>query len=295
VNVIDNILNSKAHFVDYNKIIINKYTALNSSEELAIIINSLHSLKVLQKTISFIKFSLEKANIKASITVVQNSEMPTHRDFCIKNNLNYVFIPYNKKQFSKGNDAFCYNIGVLANLQSNCFIVQRSDVLIPHDFFANYKINGQNFFSNCSLNTIYQVDKQGVEFLLNKQGLYNLYQLQDVINIFCDCGTSVSFTKKAFFAVGGFDVELGIKDESVIFNLFKNKIDFLKLINYQKNYGLNIFRLAPQKETQYTIDQEIMFQFKNLTSLQKKQYIVNRQQFMVNIVEKLKNNNKIGR
>ena len=282
-------------FIDYKKIIKNKFTILTHNEDISIIINSLHSLKVLEKCIAFIKFSLEKANKNASITVVQNGEMPTHRDFCQKNNLNYVFIPYKKDEFSKHNDALCYNVGVLANQKSNHFIVLRSDVLIPHDFFTNFNINEQCFFVNYSHNTLNYVGRPDVELLINRPGLYNLYQLHYVKGHFNDCNKCITFSKELFNEVGGFDVELKLIDENIIFKLFKNKVSFLKKISNKTNHGLSIFILTPLRCSAYTIEDEILFLFDKLTQNEKNIYLAERKKLYNSVVEKLKDSNKINK
>lgn len=282
-------------FIDYKKIINGKYSLLKNKEAFSIIINSPHSLKILEKSIPFINFSLEKANLRASITVIQNNETPTHRDFCLKHGLNYIFIPYEKNNFPKNSDALCYNVGVLSNLWSDFFMVQRSDILIPHDFFTNYKFTDQNFFNNYTTNSINCINKPGVELLLTRPGLYNLYQLKHVENKFTNCGISISFSKKTFFDVGGFDVELKTAKQNTMFRLFEEKIKALKLVNNKKNYNLNIFKLSPQDIFQYTIEEEIQHQFINLTLTEKKQYISTKQQHLRSVVEKLQSKNKIDR
>lgn len=79
----------------------------------------------------FLRAIHKAPSIKVSLTIVEHSETPEHRDICY-DWVNYIHIPQEGHRFNK---CLCFNMGALYSNEAMFYLFHDVDTLVPEDFF----------------------------------------------------------------------------------------------------------------------------------------------------------------
>jgi len=246
-----NILNLITHNkLDYNHIIKTCYTHIPNKDRTDInfivpVRNRVEFGEVMYN--SFLK-AKENSKLKLSYTIVEVSPVDEHKDYCIKNNINYIW--YKTDRQEPFNKCLGLNLGALLSNKTNAFLFHDIDCLIQSDFFN--KLN-QNIIN------------KKVKAMQCFQGRRVLYLNQELTNQVIDSnldidtlsldnsgvslpehigapGGSIYVNKGIFFNVGGYDPEFfyGYAPEDIF---FWNKINLIDTMYTSDDPEIDIFHM----------------------------------------------------
>jgi len=201
--------------IDYNgireKIIIDKNS--NDSVDVSVIVPVTGRENFTLPLISHFKSAMEEfSDKKYSITFVEHSEFPLHRDLC-KNNSNYIFIPRGRDQFF--NKCLAMNVGFIFSNDSKYYIFHDLDLLMKGDFFRNLFINIEKNGTDKSLQCfggrkVVVMDKDITNLVINGTMSINSIKPDLFGGGYCRPGApggSILVSRENFLGVGGFDPE----------------------------------------------------------------------------------------
>ena len=195
-------------------------------------------------TIHFLNAIYFHRNTKnVSITFVEHSETPEHKDLC--SGKNYIHIPQNKQPFNK---CLAHNIGALYSNKAKYYLFHDTDILVPPDFFVKLFENLEHGFD--ALQSFTQRRLLYCNELLSKNIIENKTPIE-ILDAKCagitpgDWGAqggSIFVTKDMFFNAGGFDPEFfdeyGLEDR-----FFFDKLNLICKLGSCDNPAIELLHL----------------------------------------------------
>lgn len=246
-----NILNLLTHNkLDYNNIIKMCYTHIPNKDRTDInfiipVRNRVEFGKIMYN--SFLR-AKENSDLKVSYTIVEVSHVDEHKDYCVKNNINYIW--YKTDVQEPFNKCLGLNLGALLSNKSNSFLFHDIDCLIQSDFFNKLNEN------------IINKKAKAIQCFQGRRVLYLNQELTNQAigsNLDIDTlslgnpgvslpehigapGGSIYADKDIFFNVGGYDPEFfhGYAPEDIF---FWNKVNLIDTMYTSDDPEIDIFHM----------------------------------------------------
>jgi predicted glycosyltransferase involved in capsule biosynthesis len=196
---------------------------------------------------SFLK-AKNNTNLNISYTIVELSPNSEHKEFCLKNKINYIW--YKTDTNEMFNKCLGLNIGAIFFNKAKAFIFHDIDCLIQSDFFTKLKTNIDDknalaiqcfhgrrvlylnqYLTNLAINNTLNIDTL-------KLGLDGI----SLPNLIGAPGGSIYVDKEIFFKVGGYDPELfaGNAPEDIFFWV---KVELFTKMYLSDNPEIDIFHM----------------------------------------------------
>tara|TARA_R110000851_G_scaffold56338_3_gene131764 strand:- start:487 stop:2181 length:1695 start_codon:yes stop_codon:yes gene_type:complete len=144
-----------------------------------------------------------------SITIIEHTDLPEHKNLCNLNRINYIHIPKsNDKPFNK---CLCMNVGYLHSNTAKYYLFHDIDLLMNKDYFVNIfknvkRTNDSIALQALALKRVIVMTEEQTDSIINKQII-----LTDIAKPeYCLPGApggSIFIKGDYFKTVGGYDAE----------------------------------------------------------------------------------------
>lgn len=284
MSLVQSLLSRWYSFIDYNNVINECETYIVNEEETDInFIVPVRNRREFSKPLydSFLK-AKDKTNLKVSFTIVELSNISEHKEYCLNNNINYIY--YKTKDGEPFNKCLGLNLGALLSNKTKAFLFHDIDCLIQSSFFNNLNENIikknakaiQCFHSRRVLYLNQELTNQAINGTLDIDSL-NLDTDGITLPQYLGApGGSIYIEKSLFFKIGGYDPEFfyGYAPEDIF---FWQKVELFDVMHVSNDPKIDIFHMhhAPTSQTNPDLHSMIMFhnQFNQLTKNDKLQLI----------------------
>lgn len=218
------------------------------------------------------KKAIEASDKNISLTIVEHSGSPSHKDLCY-DWVNYIHIPRSKKNFNK---CKCFNIGALYSNKAKYFLFHDVDTIMQNNFFKllfdNYKnVDALQCFTKQRL--LYCEEVLTNEIINGKISVDSLSNAGLRAGVCGATGGSIFISNEAFFNIGGYDAEF-YSEYSVEDTAFFEKLQFYGKIGSCDNPTIELFHL--KHDGTYIVkdeDRDALSAFRNLDAIGKQTYI----------------------
>lgn len=195
------------------------------------------------------KISKDNVNKKIELTVVEHSHEKSHMNFCVDNEINYIFIPCEEDELF--NKCLAMNCGVLLSNDADYFLFHDLDCIMQSNFFSNIMLN----LEEKKVEALQTFTKRRVLYcsagLTQKiiEGGYDYDSLEfngtnvTLPNTSGASGGSIFIKKELFFKIGGYD-HLLFQANSPEEAFFWKKIETLSKIEVCDNPENELFHLS---------------------------------------------------
>lgn len=232
-------------------------------------------------------FLYRESIFSVSITFVEHSEQPQHKELCTRTN--YIHIPQNKQPFNK---CLCHNIGALCGNKAKYFLFHDIDILVPENFFQKIELN-INHISNLQYPAS-SIHHPALQTFTDSRLLYcnenlsadimnrklNINDLDDKSSGLSSGATgaeggSILISRDLFFDIGGYDADF-FTEYSFEDCMFYQKADLMAGVHHADNPPIELFHLFHQPSYNSTVkesDREAYYAFRELSADDKKKFM----------------------
>lgn len=247
---VESLLSKWYSFIDYKKVI-NECKIFIPNEEKTDInfIVPVRGRKEFSKPLynSFLN-AKNKTKLKISFTIIELSPVNEHEEFCLNNNINYIY--YKTKDGEPFNKCLGLNLGAILSNKTKAFLFHDIDCLIQSDFFNNLNENIikknakaiQCFHSRRVLYLNQHLTNQAVNGNLEVDSLNLNTEGVTLPQNLGAPGGSIYIEKNLFLKIGGYDPEFfyGYAPEDIF---FWNKVELVDIMHTSNDPEIEIFHM----------------------------------------------------
>lgn len=271
-NRFENLLNINK--IDYLKIKKESYFKLYKKDEyydINIIIPIKGRKSFIKPLYKSLISSSKKSNLKICFTIVEMSETPEHKDFCEKNNINFIYI-----KSDIFNKCLAMNFGAMFSIKSKSFIFHDLDCLVQSDFFLNLekniKLKKSKAIQCFTGRRVLYLDEQLTSRVIKGEVDIDKFCISYIgisVGSYGAPGGSIYVEKDIFFEVGGYDPEfftLYAPEDA----FFWDKIEMLTKIDICDSPVIDLFHMSHESSynanINYMIDTYNLFKSNDIRS-----------------------------
>jgi|11_taG_2_1085331.scaffolds.fasta_scaffold01317_10 hypothetical protein len=213
----------KTNKINYNSLKENCTFVLKNTNkvDVSIIVPVMNRENFHQPLVDHLNAAINKFSTKTfSITFVEHTNKPKHKDNSNKNNVNYIRV--NKKDHDPFNKCLCMNVGSLYSNDAEYYLFHDIDILMNENYFIDIFKNLERVNNNSALQTfagrrIIVMDQHETNSIVRDKK--NLNTISPTYSMPGAPGGSIFIKAQDFKNVGGYDAEFfhGYSPEDAFF------------------------------------------------------------------------------